>query len=83
MEQNSLKQKTLTGFFFRLSERFGLQAISFVVNIILARELGEGPMGTAAMLIAFTEILQVFIDCGMGNALIQKKDSDDVDFSTI
>ncbi len=83
MAESSLKQKTLTGFFWRLGERFGLQAISFVVNIILARKLGEEVLGTVALILAFTEILQVFIDSGMGNALIQKKDSDDLDFSTV
>ncbi|MBQ5590092.1 MAG: lipopolysaccharide biosynthesis protein [Clostridia bacterium] len=83
MAESNLKQKTLSGFFWRLAERFGLQAVSFIVNIILARELGEDAMGTAAMLIAFTEILQVFIDSGMGNALIQKKNSDVIDFSSV
>ncbi len=83
MAESNLRQKTLAGFFWRLAERFGLQAVSFIVNIILARELGEDALGTVALILAFTEILQVFIDSGMGNALIQKKNSDDIDFSTV
>ena len=31
----------------------------------------------------FTAILQVFVDSGMGNALIQKRDADDLDFSSV
>ena len=31
----------------------------------------------------FTSILQIFVDSGMGSALIQKKDADDLDFSSV
>ena len=31
----------------------------------------------------FITLLQVFVDSGLGNALIQKKDADDLDFSTV
>ena len=30
-----------------------------------------------------TTILQVFVDCGLGSALVQKKDADSLDFSTV
>ncbi len=39
--------------------------------------------GTVAMVLIFAQILQVFVDSGLGNALIQKKDADDLDFSSV
>ena len=36
-----------------------------------------------ALILVFATILQVFVDSGPGNALIQKKDADDLDFSTV
>lgn len=82
MKQN-LRNKTLSGFFWRLAEKIGLQGVTFVVQIVLARLLLPEQYGTVALIVVFTDILQVFIDSGMGNALIQKKDADDLDFSTV
>ena len=39
--------------------------------------------GTVALVMVFLTILQVFADSGFGVALIQKKDADDVDFSSV
>ena len=36
-----------------------------------------------ALVTVFTTILQVFVDSGLGTALIQKKDADDLDFSSV
>lgn len=57
--------------------------MSFVVSIILARLLAPEIYGTVALVTVFTTILQVFVDSGMANALIQKKDADETDFSTV
>lgn len=68
---------------WRFFERFGAQIVSFIVSIILARILDPVVYGTIALVIVFTTILQVFVDSGFGMALIQKKDSDDLDFNTV
>ena len=39
--------------------------------------------GVIAIVTVIMTILQVFIDSGLGNALIQKTDSDDLDFSSV
>ena len=39
--------------------------------------------GTIALVTVFTTILQVFVDSGLGTALIQKKNADDLDFSSV
>lgn len=68
---------------WRFAERSGAQLVAFIVSIVLARMLSPDIYGTVALINVFTNILQVFVDSGLGNALIQKKDADDVDFSTV
>lgn len=83
MSDKSLKKKTLGGFIWRFAERCGAQGVQFVVSIILARLLMPEAFGTISLMMVFINILSVFIDSGMGSALIQKKDADDLDFSTV
>ena len=64
-------------------ERCGAQLVSFVVSVVLARLLEPELYGTIALVTVITAILNVFVDSGMANALIQKKDSDDLDFSSV
>ena len=77
------RTKVVSNFLWRFFERFGAQMITIVVNIILARKLGPGPAGRIAIVMAVINILKVFADSGMGNALIQKKDPDRLDFSSV
>lgn len=83
MADKNVKNKTISGLFWRFMERCGAQGVNFVVTIILARLLAPELYGTIALVTVFTAILQIFVDSGMGNALIQKKDADDVDFSSV
>lgn len=73
----------ITNFFWRFLERCGAQGVTFIVSIVLARLLEPTVYGTVALVTIFTTIMQVFVDSGMGNALIQKKDADDLDFSSV
>lgn len=75
--------KIIINFFWRFAERTGAQGVSFIVSIVLARLLAPEVYGTIALVTVFTTILQVFVDSGFGNSLIQKKDADDLDFSTV
>lgn len=77
-----LKQKTLSGFVFKLGERGAAQAVSFIVQIVLARILMPEEFGTIALLNVFMLVLNVFVTYGFGNSLVVNKDSDDLDFST-
>lgn len=83
MADRSLRGKTISGFIWRLAERCGAQGVAFVVSIVLARILCPEDYGTVAIITVFTSILSVFIDSGMSSALIQKKNADDLDFSTV
>lgn len=78
-----MKQKIVSNVIWRFAERMGAQIIKFIVTIVLARILGPDAYGSVAIITALTTILQVFVDGGLGNALIQKKDADDTDFSSV
>ena len=75
--------KVLTNFIWRFAERSGAQLVTFIVSIVLARLLMPEDYGTIALVTVFTTIMQVFVDSGLGTALIQKKDADDLDFSSV
>lgn len=79
----STQNKILINFIWRFAERCGAQLMTFVVSIVLARILSPEDYGTIALVTVFTTILQVFVDSGLGTALIQKKDADDLDFSSV
>lgn len=79
-----MRNKTvLTNLFWRFAERSGAQGVSFLVQLVLARLLMPEDYGVVAIVTVITNILGVFVDSGFANALIQKKDVDDVDFSTV
>ena len=77
------RSKVVNGFLWRLAERIGAQGVTFVVSIVLARLLDPKVYGTIALVTVFTTIMNVFTDAGLANALIQKKDADDIDFSSV
>ncbi|MDY4970404.1 MAG: lipopolysaccharide biosynthesis protein [Lachnospiraceae bacterium] len=80
---SDLKKKAISSLIWRFLERCGAQGVSFIVSIVLARLLEPEVYGTIALISVFTAILQVFVDSGMANALIQKKDADELDFSSV
>ena len=72
-----------SNFIWRFLERFGAQGVGFVVSIVLGRILGPEVYGLVAIVTVFTTIVSVFVTCGLNDALVQKKDADDLDFSTV
>ncbi|MBR3739242.1 MAG: lipopolysaccharide biosynthesis protein, partial [Clostridia bacterium] len=82
MKRNS-NSTVFTSLLWRFAERIGAQGVSFIVSIVLARILDPELYGTIALVTVFTAILNVFVDSGLGSALIQKKDADDLDFSSV
>lgn len=76
------KKIILTNFIWRFAERCSAQLVSSIVAILLARILIPEDYGTIALVTVFTTILEQFVYCGLGTALVQKKDADDLDFSS-
>ena len=79
----SSKKSIFDNFFWRFMERCGAQAVAYIISIVLARLLNPEVYGTVALITVITSILQVFLDGGFSTALIQKKDADDLDFSSV
>ena len=68
---------------WRAMEKVGAQGVSFLVSVVLARLLDPSAYGSIALITVFISVLQVFVDGGFGTALIQKKNADNIDFSTV
>lgn len=73
----------LGGLAWRFAEACGAQGVNLLVSIVLARLLCPEDFGLVSIVNVFTAILNVFVDSGLANALIQKKNIDDVDYSTV
>lgn len=76
-------KKILSGLVWKFSERFFTQIVTFIISMLLARMLLPEEYGVIAMVNVFIIIANVFATSGFSSALIQKKDSNDKDFSTI
>jgi teichuronic acid exporter len=78
-----IKEKVLSGLVWTFGERILAQGVSFVLSIILARILMPNEYGIIAMVMVFINIANVFTSTGFGESLVQKKNADDLDFSTV
>lgn len=77
------KEKTIKGLFWQYMEKLGGEAVALIVSIVLARLLGPSAYGIIPLITVFTSLLNVIVQGGFGSALIQKKDADRIDFSTV
>lgn len=77
------QNKAIKGVFWSAIERFSVQGIQFILSIIIARLVMPAEYGLIAMLTIFLAIAQCFIDSGFGNALIQKQNRTETDYSTV
>lgn len=80
---DSRSRKAASSFAFKLLESVGMQGVSFVVSLLLARLLTPGDYGVLTMLTVFIAVSQVFVQSGLNTALIQKKDVDETDVSSV
>ena len=78
-----MENKLFSGIFWKVLEKLFIRVFSFAVTIIIARIITPEDYGVVALIASLIEIFSVFIDSGLGNSLIQKKDSDDLDFSSV
>lgn len=76
------KTKVISGLFWKFAERIGAQGVNLIVSIILARILSPNDYGIIALTSIFITISNVFVERGFQTALIQKKDADNLDFSS-
>lgn len=68
---------------WKLLERISSQLVSFIISIVLARLLLPEDYGIIAIILVFINLASVIVDGGLNTALVQKKDAEQIDFSTI
>ena len=73
----------LSNVIWKFAERILAQMVSLVVSIVLARLLLPEDYGAISMVMVFITIANVFVAEGIPSALIQKKDADQLDFSSV
>lgn len=59
-----------------------IKGASFFFSIFMARLIAPEAYGLIAMISVFIAFFQLFVDSGLGNALIQKKDKEEIDYHT-
>ncbi len=83
MQNEQIKTVAIKNILWKFAERCGAQFVNLIITIILARILLPEDFGIIALINVFIVILNVFVDSGMANALIQKKNVDNKDFSSV
>lgn len=80
---SSNKKSISSALGWKLMERFGVQGVQFVLQIMLARLLDPEHYGVLSMMVIFTTLADVFIQKGFNTALIQNKDVTEEDYSSV
>ena len=78
----SIKKKAIRGVAWSAIEKILRQGLMTFFTIIIARLLTPADYGLVAMLSVFLAVAQIFIDSGFVEALIQKQNRSEIDFST-
>lgn len=77
------KNSVIKSLIWKFAERCGAQISSFVVSMVLARILLPEEYGVLSVLLIFITLSQVVVQSGLGTALIQKKEVDNKDYSSV
>ncbi len=77
------KKVIFSSLFWKFAERIGTKGVDFLVQLVLARLLFPEQYGMIALAAVFLQLVSVFKDSGFNSALIQKKNADLLDFSSV
>lgn len=83
MKSDSLTTKATGGFIWKFLEKFVATGVQFVLGIVLALLISPEEYGVVGELTIFIQICDVIILQGLTSALIQKKNADQTDFSSV
>lgn len=83
MSESIERKSVVSGLFWKFSEILCTDGVSFIVSIVLARILMPEEYGQIALVNVFVTLANVFVVNGLGTALIQKKNADNLDFSSV
>jgi len=76
-------QRTKNAIKWSAIEKYSVQALQFVISIILARLLGPSDYGLIAMVLVVVNLFSIINETGLGASLLQKLDRDELDFSSV
>ena len=77
------KSRIIANIGWKFAERTGSQSALFIITIILARLLLPEQFGIIVIVTVFIQIANIFVTSGFQQALIQKKNVDNLDYSSI
>jgi len=77
------KEEFVRGILWSAVDKFGIVVVQIILEIVMARLLLPSDYGVMGIIAVFLAIGQVFTDGGFSNALIQKQDRSETDFSTV
>lgn len=80
---HSLKERAVSGMIWSIIERFLVQGVQFGISIVLARIISPSDFGLIGMVAVFIVLSDIIINSGFTQALIQKKDRTQTDYSTV
>ncbi|TXE52918.1 MULTISPECIES: lipopolysaccharide biosynthesis protein [Serratia] len=83
MTHSSLRDRAVSGMIWSIVERFLVQGVQFGISIVLARIISPSDFGLIGMVAIFIVLSDIIINSGFTQALIQKKDRTQVDYSTV
>lgn len=84
MHDNGITKKRIVhNMAWRFSERILAQVTTFIVSVVLARKLSASDFGNVALLMVFIDIANVFVVQSFASALVQKKNVDNIDYSSV
>lgn len=75
--------KIFNGLFWSFTDNFLQQIVNFIVGIVLARILLPEEFGIIGIISVFIAVSNTFINSGLSDALINKKDASEKDYSTV
>lgn len=86
MKKNDIlitKTSIIKNLVWKFLERMSSQMMTFIVSLVLARLLSPSDYGIIAIINMFIAIANTLVTSGFSSALIQKKDADNIDFSSV
>lgn len=81
--RNRSGNSLLSNLMWKFAERITAQIVTLIVSIVLARLLDPSHYGIIAIVNIFITLANVFVTDGLGSALVQKKEPDEMDYSSV
>ena len=77
------KEKVIASFVYKFLERILVKGLGLTISIVLARLLAPEQFGLIAIILVFIDISQTFVQGGLNSSLVQNKDTNIDDYSTV